>query len=69
MKLGRTRDTRDDEAEDFTGSAALKRAGLFSNVDPSQLHEMTQRVSRITYRDGERIVEEGDLGGGVLERP
>lgn len=70
MKLGRKRDTQGDEADDSPEAQLLKRTGLFSNVDPSQLQEMTLRVSRITYRDGERIVEEGDLGDAfyVIDR-
>ncbi len=61
MKLGRKRDTR-AEGSDSPEAQLLKRTGLFSTFDPDQLQEMTQRVSRITYREGELIVEEGDVG-------
>jgi ferredoxin-NADP reductase/CRP-like cAMP-binding protein len=70
VKLGRRRDTRPDGADDSPEAQLLRRTGLFSDVDPRQLQEIAERLHRVTYGDGERIVEEGDFGDGfyVIER-
>jgi CRP-like cAMP-binding protein/ferredoxin-NADP reductase len=62
MKLVAKRHTRAGGRDDSPEEQLLKRTGLFSSFDASRLREMTQRLSRVTYPEGERIVEEGDLG-------
>ena len=40
----------------------LRRTGLFAGFDPSQLDELSERVTTVTCGGGEQIVEEGELG-------
>src|SRR2546423_5167207 len=61
MKLGK-RSTPTDAHDVSREEQLLKSTGLFSSFDPARLRELTGRLSRVTYREGERIVEEGDVG-------
>jgi CRP-like cAMP-binding protein/bacterioferritin-associated ferredoxin len=62
MKFGLKRDGRVDDTADAPEAQLLRRTGLFSSFDPSRLREIAARVSRVSYRDGDRIIEEGDVG-------
>lgn len=70
MKLARKRDGGSDGSADSPEAQLLKRTGLFSSVDPSRLHEIAARTSRVSHREGERIIEEGDVGDAfyVIDR-
>ena len=49
--------------QDHTPEAQLLRStGLFAGLDAAALRDVTQRLGTVAYREGERIVEEGDTG-------